>query len=377
MLPIRILHVHTDLLGGGIEKSLVTLAAHTDAEQVGICWCSTSHPTPPSEFIDDLQQRVKLIPIPPPFLSPRYPVRLWQAIRAYKPTVLHLHGASIGIIGSLLGRIAKVPAIVYTEHSEHGRHAAWLQRGRELTAALPHHTVCVSNQIRHSLLGIPAFRRIESRLSVIHNGIALGPYKALSADEKRAIRGELGIPQDARLIGSVGLLWYIKGYCYLLRAMPEIIRRRPQARLALIGSGEDEAKLKQLAAELSIASRVHFLGWRSDVPRILPACDVYVQPSLSEGLPMSILEAAAAGLPIVATNVGGIPEVLTNGENAILIAPCDELALSEAISPLLSNAAQASGLGARLRQHVNEHYSAQAMAAAYTDLYRAILDGSK
>jgi len=373
MLPMRILHVHTDLLGGGIEKSLVTLATHTKAEQVGICWCPTNHPPPPSEFLADLQQHLKLCPIPPPFLSPLYSVRLWQAIRAFRPTVLHLHGASIGIIGSIVGRLAKVPAIVYTEHSEHGRHAKWLQRARELTAALPHHTICVSNQIHRSLLDIRAFRRIAQRISVIHNGIDLSPYKARSADEKGTIRRELGLPEEARVIGSIGLLWYIKGYDYLVRAMPRVLSRIPQAELALVGSGEDETKLRQLAAELSITSKVHFLGWRNDVPRILPAFDVYVQPSLSEGLPMSILEAAATGLPIVATDVGGIPEIITNRENGLLIPPCDEAALAEAIIAVLTDVALMRNLGAQAQHSAISAHSAAAMADSYAHLYHCLL----
>lgn len=372
-LPLRILHVHTDLLGGGIEKSLVTLATRTDAGEVAICWCPTNHPLPPQDFLNELQQRVKLFRIPPPFLSPCYPARLWRVIRRFRPAVLHLHGASVGIIGSAIGRIAKVPAIVYTEHSEHTRHAPWLQRAREVTASLPHHTVCVSDQIRSRLFRIKAFSRLGQRLSVIHNGIDLSQYRPSSADGKKAIRRELRIHDDALLVGSVGLLWYIKGYGYLLRAMPAIIDHTPQAQLVLIGSGEDEAKLKQLAEDLAIASQVHFLGWRNDIPRLLAALDVYVQPSLSEGLPMSILEAAATGLPIVATNVGGIPEIAKDGKHVILIAPRDEAALSEAIGDLLVDQAKREGLGAGVRHHVSRRFSANNMAEAYAELYRSLL----
>ena len=365
MPPVRILHVHTDLRGGGIERSLVTLATHTVADEVAICWCPTSHPSPPAEFLEDLQQHVKLIRIPPPFLSLAYAFRLWRVIRSFRPTVLHLHGATVGIVGSVVGRLASIQAIIYTEHSEHGRHATWLQRGRELTAALPHHTVCVSDQIRRSLLGIRAFRRIANRLGVIHNGIDLRPYSPISPETKRTVRRELGIPEDASVIGSVGLLWHVKGYEYLLKAMPEIVRRCPQAVLALVGSGEDEPGLRRLADDLAIAPSVHFLGWRGDVPRVLPALDVYVQPSLSEGLPMSVLEAGACGLPIVATNVGGIPEILTDKENATLVAPGDELAVADAVAYLMSHAPEARSLGANARRHVSAHWSVQAMAAAY------------
>lgn len=373
MPPVRILHVHTDLRGGGIERALVTLATHTVADEVAVCWCPTNHPSPPAEFLEDLQEHVKLIRIPPPFLSLAYAFRLWRVIGSFRPTVLHLHGASVGIIGSVVGRLARVPAVIYTEHSEHGCHANWLRKARELTASLPHHTVCVSGHVRRSLLGLRAFRRIANRLSVIHNGIDLSPYRAVSSDERGAIRRELGIPEDARVIGSVGLLWHVKGYEYLVKAMPEIIRRCPQTVLALVGSGEDEATLRQMASDLSITSRVLLLGWRGDIPRILPAVDVYVQPSLSEALGLSILEAGATGLPIVATSVGGVPEVLADRENARLVAPGDEAALSDAIVDLLTNAAEAGRLGARVRGTVNEHYSAQAMSTAYAGLYRGIL----
>jgi glycosyltransferase involved in cell wall biosynthesis len=187
-----------------------------------------------------------------------------------------------------------------------------------------------------------------------------------------AVRRELGIAEDALLIGSIGLLWYIKGYDYLLRAMPAIIKRAPEAQLALVGSGQDESKLRQLAEDLAIASKVHFLGWREDIPRLLSALDVYVQPSLSEGLPMSILEAAATGLPIVATNVGGIPEIITDGRYGMLVAPGDEAALAEAVGDLLADTASRETFGAQVRKHVMQHFSADSMAAAYADVYRSL-----
>ncbi len=372
---MRILHVHTDLVGGGIEQMMTTLAAHTQAEEVGICWCPANHPEPPEATLQKLAAGgVKLTRIPPPFLSPRYPVRLARLIRRVQPEVLHLHGASVGAIGGLVGRMLRVPAVVYTEHLEHSRHAGWLRRARETTAGLPHWTVFVSQRGRQEAVEGGPLRNVTHRCSVIPNGIDLSPYAGLADTADRAeIRRELDLPSEAVVIGCVGLLWQAKGQEYLIRALRDIRSGERPVVLLLVGSGSDEQALRACAKETGVSERVRFLGWRSDVPRLLQALDLYVQPSLSEGFGLAVVEAAAAGLPIVASRVGGIPEIITHEYSGLLAPPGSPPALAAAIQELMDDPERGRWLGQNARRTTFERFSAEAMARAYVELYEALV----
>jgi glycosyltransferase involved in cell wall biosynthesis len=353
---------------------MTTLATHTRAEEVGICWCPTNHPEPPPDVLEAIAERgVTLHRIPPPFLSPRYAVRLARVVAQLRPDVLHLHGATIGIVGGVVGRALRVPAIVYTEHLEHAQHAGWLRRAREMAADLPHRTVFVSERSYRQAVRDGPLRSISGRASVIPNGIDLSPYRdPVGRGERERMRAELGLRPDTLAIGCVGLLWWAKGQEYLVRAVGRL-RDLPGRSLLLVGSGEGETAVREAAKQAGVAERVHFLGWRSDVPRILQALDIYAQPSLTEGLPLAVVEAAAAGLPIVASDVGGIPEIIEHGVNGLLVPPGDAQALADAIQQLIDDPQRARQLGEAARRTAFERFSAEAMAAAYMELYERLL----
>lgn len=406
---MKVLHVHTDLLGGGVEAVITTLALATEGAEVGICWCPANHPEPPAEFTADLERRgIRLFRILPPFLSPRYPWRLARVIRAFGPDVLHLHGSTVGVIGGMVGRLLGVPAIVYTEHVRHALLPKWLRRARELTANLPHWTVFVSHHLRREAIEEPGrLRSVAQRSSVIHNGIDLSPYRELEpatqsdgcgsecallgpecdkkARVRAEVRAEIGLSPDSVAIGCVGLLWFAKGQEFLLRALPLIERElaprketgKQGAHLTFVGSGEDEPKLRRLSQEIGVADRVFFLGWRSDIHRILCGFDIYVQPSISEGLVLSLIEASAAGLPIVASRVGGVPEIVRDGIDGLLVPPRDVEALAAAVVELLYDPVRARQLAASARERAFTLFSAEAMAQAYKKLYSDLLAGER
>ena len=146
------------------------------------------------------------------------------------------------------------------------------------------------------------------------------------------------------------------------------LRDLPARSLLLVGSGEGETAVREAAKQAGVAERVHFLGWRSDVPRILQALDLYVQPSVSEAFGLTVVEAAAAGLPIVASDVGGIPEIIEHGVNGLLVPPGDAQALADAIQQLIDDPQRARQLGEAARRTAFERFSAEAMAAAYMEL---------
>ena len=183
------------------------------------------------------------------------------------------------------------------------------------------------------------------------------------------VRRALGIPADAPLLGTVSRLVPVKGLIHLVAAIPEILRRCPRAHLALAGDGEERELLAAQAAALSVADRVHFLGFRDDVPAVIGALDLFVLPSLNEGLGKVLVAAMALGVPIVATKVGGVPEVVEDGRQGLLVPPADPAALAKAAITLLEDRAAAAAMGAAGRARA-ERFSADVMLARLAALYR-------
>jgi glycosyltransferase involved in cell wall biosynthesis len=186
------------------------------------------------------------------------------------------------------------------------------------------------------------------------------------------LRRELGVLPNELLIVAVGNLYPVKGHAVLLRALAGLVHDAPATpwRLAIAGRGEAEAALRSFASEAGIADRVHLLGFRTDVADILAAADVFVMPSLSEGLPLALVEAMSASLPIVASDVGGIPEVVERDAEALLTPPDDAGAIAEALARLLADADMRAALGAAAGRRALRDFGVERMGDAYERLYR-------
>ncbi len=368
----RVLMVHSDLVGGGIQKVLIELAAGlpTDRYAKAICYFTTIHPRPPEALLEELKQagvRLYEVPVFHPFFS-MYAWRLKSVIRDFRPDIVHLHAASIGVVGAVVCRRGKIPIVIYTDHILHHENAAWIRALRKVTDRYIDWEVCVSQQARRSLLrAIPAR---SSCVSVIYNGIQLP--EPLSDPERVELRRKLGFSQDSLVVGCVGRLVKIKGYDYLIRAFPLIVEEHPEAVLVLAGSGEYEASLRGLAANCGILDRVKFLGHREDVSRLLGAYDIYVQPSLTEALSISLVEAAGAQKAIVATDVGGNPEVIEHGISGRLVPCRDVEALAKAVCELASDEDQRSEYGLVARERALATFTAEQMVRQYDELYQRL-----
>jgi glycosyltransferase involved in cell wall biosynthesis len=211
------------------------------------------------------------------------------------------------------------------------------------------------------------------KLVTIHSGVEIERFshvrKKVAAKKK-----ELGLNPDRELIGTIGWLLPIKGPQYLLRAMVAVLGQGHCAELVFIGKGEMESVLKTEARSLGVADQVHFLGWRSDIPEILPLFDVFALPSLNEGMGRVLVEAMAAGRPVVATRTGGIPDLVRHGENGLLVSAGNHIELAAAINQLLSNPRQARALGRQGRLDCRR-YSVENMVVKIDRLYRELLNG--
>jgi glycosyltransferase involved in cell wall biosynthesis len=297
------------------------------------------------------------------------------ALSALRPDLLHTHQiGALWYLGQAARSIGRVPVI----HSEHGNHVAlaatlirqWKTRlFMHRAARFADRFCCVSEDIAQTVTG---WRTVPStKVDVILNGIRTDLFEDRS--EALPVRQELGIPAQAPVIGSVGRLSAVKQQEILIRAAAGLRERFPEVRLLLVGDGPERSRLEREAITLGIQDRVHFAGYQGKPERYLHAMNLFALTSRSEGLPVSLLEAWAAGLPVVCSAVGGIPKVVSNGEDGLLFPNGDEGALLLALTKILDDRAFAGRLGAAGLKTVKEKYSLKRMANDYEQRYRTLL----
>jgi glycosyltransferase involved in cell wall biosynthesis len=301
--------------------------------------------------------RTELVPNAPSGFSPSLPLRLARWLRREKVDVLHTHHLGPFLYGAPAARLAGV-AHVHTEHSHELYDAP---RRRAIGRSMPRlaRVVGVSPEIA-------SFHRRElgSEIDVVPNGVEI-PRAPGDAAARSAARARLAIPAEHAVLGCLARLSPEKRHEDLLRALGLAGGR---STLVLLGDGPERGRLEELARELGIASRVRFLGEVSSPEEILPAIDVMALASDREGLPMALLESMAFGIPVVATAVGGIPELLEEG-GGVLVRPRDPLSLGIALRLLADDGAGRARLGAHARARVAARYSAERMAARYREIY--------
>jgi glycosyltransferase involved in cell wall biosynthesis len=212
----------------------------------------------------------------------------------------------------------------------------------------------------------------EEDVTVILNGVDLERYR--QPVDHALVRRELGLEPDASLIVTVATLKPQKGHRYLIEAAANLVRRYPKVCYLLVGDGELRAELEAQVKAFGLSERILFLGSRRDVARILTVSDLFVLPSLWEGFSMALLEAMAAGKPVVVTRVSGTSQVIVDGETGVMVSPGDSNALEHAIAALLSNPARAQALGEAAYRHVEGHFGMKIKAAEYAALYHRLLD---
>ena len=345
---------------GGLERVVLDLARGLRGPRRRVLVYSLSPHVPLAPAFAAVGVDVRVVP--QHGLDATLTPRLARALRADGATLVHAHNFGRFFYLGPAAALAGVPAL-YTEHSNTRReeHALWLTQ-RPLSA-LAARIVAVSEDVRRGLVEDQGLR--ARRVRVVPNGIDAAPYAAAGA-QRDAVRAALGLG-GAFVVGSVARLVPVKDQACQLAALA----RCPQATLVLVGDGPERAALEALAAQLGVTARVRFLGTRHDVPNLLAAFDVFTLSSLSEGLPVAVLEAMAAGLPVVATRVGGVPEAVRDGVTGLLTPPRDAAALGAAWRALESPQRRAA-LGAAGRAVVRSRFSLAAMVRAYEALYESI-----
>lgn len=368
----RVLQVLPDLGIGGLPRVVVTLCRALDRSRFDVEVLCLNERGP---LARDLQEAD--IPVHDLAVASQWPDyfkfrRVYGLLRDRGIDVLHTHNTQAFIDGGLAGALARTGTHVHTDHGREfpdKRRLMWAER---ILSRFAYRVVGVSRDTSHNLI---LHEKLDhDKVVTIHNGIDGKPFR--SASEPAALPAGLErAAGEGVLLGVVARLTPPKGLHFLLRAMPKIKEHVPAARLVIAGYGPLREDLEALARELELEGDVHFLGQRQDLAELYNSFDVFVLPSVSEGLPLVLLEAMAARCPIVATDVGGVKEVLTDGENGLLVFPRDPTALKEAILTLLSDDALRNRIGAAGFRCFRERFSARSMAEKYQALYLAGLDG--
>jgi glycosyltransferase involved in cell wall biosynthesis len=264
--------------------------------------------------------------------------------------------------------LAGVPVRIGTHHGHiegSSNLLSWMH-GRLTNSRICTSMVAVSAQVRE--YEIEREGSIANRIIVIENGIEPFQDVEILKRNRDQVRKQIGVETDTTLLLTVGRLTIQKGHTILLDAVPEIIKKHRKVKFVFAGEGPQKQALQAKVSELNLGDYVKFLGVRNEVPELLYAADIFVQPSLWEGLSLALLEALQAGLPVVATRVEGVVDVVEDGCHAILVAANDPAALAAGIEKLLGDASLRKGLSENGQERVKAHYSVNVMCSAYEKL---------
>jgi glycosyltransferase involved in cell wall biosynthesis len=374
--PIRLLFVLTSPDRGGVEEVVLRLCQRLDPREFALALAAPA--TLLEAFAPDLAGvRVATEAVAAErWLDGGQVGRLARFIRAVRPDVVNPHLFRSVVVAAPLARWLGVPAVVETYHGREG----W-RRGFPRGSFLPDRTVArfvtrviaVSEAARDFLVcgkGYPA-----GKIVVVPNGRDLSVF--MPGRHREAVRKELGVDDATPLVGVVGRLEEQKGHRHLLAAWPGVVREFPDARLLVIGDGVLRAALEDQARALGLGPSTMFLGFRTDVARLLDAVDVVALPSLYEGMPLTAIEASAMGRPLVATAVDGTPEVVADGATGCLVPPADPSALAAALGRLLRDPDAARRMGAAGRRRALERFALDRHVEATAAVYRAVALGSR
>lgn len=287
--------------------------------------------------------------------------RLRRLLREERPDLIHLHSRRGDFGVTLAGKLERIPMI-------HSRRVDNPPRWLDIRLKFPCFAkiVTISEGIRRVLLasGVPAEQ-------VVCVPSAVDTERFQPSDDSGDLRRELGLSAGP-LVGVIAQLIARKGHAVLFDALPEVLARHPEVQALLFGQGPLEAELRQQVQTRGLAAQVRFVGYRNDMPRVIPGLDIVVHPAWMEGLGVSLLETAACGVPIIAARAGGIPEIVHPGLNGYLIEPGDARALAHYLNELLDQPERRQAFGAAGRQLVLERFSIARMVAGNHAVYRSL-----
>lgn len=362
MSPPRVLHVVISLHPGGTEQLVVELAERLH-QQCPTAVCCLDDLGAWAERLSRQGMPVTALGRTPGF-HPLFGRRVAAAARAHGATVIHAHQYSPFVYAALARPWIPSVGLVFTEHGRlsDAPPSAKRRRANQVMRRFPHRVFAVSEDVKRHIVA-EGFG--DAQVGVIYNGIAVGPRPTAAA--RAEVRQALGVPDETFVIGTIARLDPVKDLGTLVQAVARVGRTRPAA-LVVVGDGPERAALEAQAAALDLQRTVTFLGKRDDARRWLGGCDAYVNSSTSEGVSLTILEAMAAALPVVATRVGGTPEIIDDTCGRLVPAR-DPDALARELAALAADPALRTSLGTAARARVEARFTIERMVDEYRRVY--------
>lgn len=368
---ISVTHVVLSLDFGGLERVVLDLVRVGQSLGQRVSVVCLERPGTLAPQVEELGAKVICVK-KPPGLRPGIITSIRRVFEELRPDVVHTHQVAALLYAGPAARRAGVPAIVHTEHGKNYSsrlRTRWVGR---LAGRYAGRFFCVSRDIAGEVLACRVARR--KKVLVVPNGI--DPARFGECESSDSVRQSLGISLSAPVIGTMGRLTEIKRQDLLISAFAKVRAVLREARLLVVGDGPLIGALRQQAGTLGVEKFVYFLGYQSNPARFLKAMNVFALTSRSEGMPLVVLEAWAAGVPVVASRVGGLPEMVEQGRTGMLFDSGDVDGLADALTTLLKSPEVAHGMGETGRQRVESIYHVRTMTENYHRHYLELLEQS-
>ncbi len=372
--PLKVLFVTGALSFGGLERVVINLCQRLNpAYYKPIVVCLKSR----GELADELEdQGIKVISLNANkhrLLKYFTWLQLAKIIRSERPHIIHSHNTASFLDAALARCLSPCAGFVHTDHTRSFPDQWHYMAAEYLASHLVYRIVAVSEETKQNLI---KYERIHpDKISVINNGIEKEKFD-LTIDEEEQKR-TLGVEKFDFIVGAVVVLRKQKGISYLIKAAVKVLKKYPKTGFLIAGDGPLRKELHDLCAEVGISENFLFLGARKDIPELLQLFDIYVLPSLWEGLPLSVLEAMAARRCILSTQVGGVPLAIRDGAEGVLVPPKDENALADQIINLRENQSFRFKLAAAAHIRFLETFTVDSMTNCYEQLYLEAYENSK
>lgn len=386
----RIVHIITRLDRGGSAQNTLLTCLGLDKKKYkillihGLSLESQMTEKEKQCVAEDVQRAkvdgVNVIPLPSlvrrlnPFRDFWAFLSIWGILAKEKPNIVHTHSSKAGMLGRWAARLAGVPMIVHTPHGHvfYGHFGKLTSRFflllEKITSSITDITIALTETERNDYISFSVCP--PEKIVTIHSGVDTEQYDTARLDIKDKKRS-LGLDPERPVVGTVGWLLPIKGPMYLLKAMVRIWKSRPEVELVFVGKGELEEELQAEALRCGVSEKVNFLGWRDDVSEIMQILDIFVLPSLNEGMGRVLVEAMAAGKPVVASRAGGIVDLVKDGKNGLLFAPGNVDALYNSLKSLLIDEKMRYEMGKKARA-MAPRFSVERMLEKIDALYSSL-----
>lgn len=304
--------------------------------------------------------------------------KLYRLFRREKPDIVHTHTAKAGSVGRLAAFLARVPIVVHTFHGHvlHGYFGSlktrFFRTVEKMLARCSTVIIAVSESCRQDLIHYKI--STPDHIRMIPLGLELEKFRHSNNGARSSCRAEWGIPVDAFLTGIIARLVPIKRHADLLKAVALVLPEFPDAWFAIIGDGDLRTELEEMSRELGISHRVVFTGFRNDTERVYHALDLTVLTSGNEGLPVTVIESLSSGVSVVATRVGGVPELIDEGRTGFIVQPCNPESIADGLKKALRDPEKTKAMGKLAQEETIANYSSQRLIRDMEKLYEELIN---